>query len=553
MESIIITTQKLIKEILEFIDDSPWKSQYSARLHRLILRTEQPCELAIAGRVKAGKSSFLNALLGEDLAMVGTTETTATINFFRYGFPPDSERPIRVVWDNGLEEYHPRSFLDSLQGNDEEALRKAKGIDRLEYLLQNEMLKEVTLVDTPGTDAIVDEHEKRTDDYFNPIKVALRKKHSDRSKELTERADAVVYITERVATNANKSFLTKYLGTDTNGSSALNAIGVMTKVDISDEVMNDRMQLSGSIAEKLHDELNTVVPVSAGIYRAVKKLQEDGHLTEMQRKLKTIPQRAFSFLLDRDVRYKTEEKIYTKICNEAGAVPLTPEERCELLGTLDWRVFVVIARQLYEFPLNEAIENLIELSGMEQVKKVLENHFFKRSRMIRCHNIAKELWNLFFDLKQNGIHNLREEIKDCDRFEKFISSQPITSLENLQAADKLCQFIARYAITPEKLERLQTGIEELKVKIESLQYDLSYIDEGNEALLSLDKCQTLFSQEEQEELRVLFGLYGMEMRPTDEAYIADRSRYWRIQGNKSLHSERKQLAEKAIKFYGTIK
>lgn len=553
MESIIITTQRLIKEMLEFIDDSPWKSQYSARLHRLILRTEQPCELAIAGRVKAGKSSFLNALLGEDLAMVGTTETTATINFFRYGIPPDPERPVRVVWDNGLEEYHPRSFLDSLQGNNEEALLKAKGIDRLEYLLQNEMLKEVTLVDTPGTDAIVDEHEQRTDDYFNPAKVALCKKHSDQSKELTERADAVVYITERVATNANKSFLTKYLGTDTNGASALNAIGVMTKVDISDEVMNDRIQLSSSIAEKLHEELNTVVPVSAGIYRAVKKLQHEGRLMEMQQKLKTIPQRAFDFLLDRDVRYKTDEKIYPKICNESGAIALTPQEREELLGTLDWRVFVVIARQLYEFPLDEAIGNLIELSGMEQVKEVLENHFFKRSRMIRCCKVTQELRDIFYDLEQNGIHNLRNEMRDYDHFKKFISSQSVTSPDNLQIADKLRQFIARHTITPEKLESLQMGIKELKVKVEILQADLFHIDEGTQALLLLDKSQTLFSREELEELKVLFGLYGMEMQPNDEAYIAKRYAYWWGQYNRSLHSERKRLAQQAAGFYGTIK
>lgn len=540
----------MINEILEFVDRSPWRSQYSARLQRLILRTEQPCELAIAGRVKAGKSSFLNALLGEDLAMVGTTETTATINFFRYGIPPNPERPVRVVWSNGLEEYHPRSFLDSLQGNSTEVLERAKGIERLEYLLGNEMLKEVTLIDTPGTDAIVDEHEQRTDDYFSPAKEALRKKHNDQSKELTERADAVIYITERVPTAANKSFLTTYLGTDVGGASALNAIGVMTKVDISDEVLKDRLLLSSNIAEKLHEELNTVVPVSAGIYRAMKILQAEGRLEEMQGKLKTIPRKAFEFLLDRDIRYKTDEKIYAKICTENGVVPLTPQERCRLLGTLDWRVFVVIAQKLYELPLNEAIETLIELSGMEKVRTILEDLFFKRSKMIRCSSIARELHEMLDDLERNGLYALRKEIGDRTRFEEFISSHPCEA--NSKTADKLRRFIAVHIKTAKEMDEMQMGIKRLKEKLEILQVEMSQIDESNCALVLLNKNQILFSQEELEELRILFGLYGSEKQSSDKTYISGRQQYWRMQMNCALEAERKQLAQQAMMAYGTV-
>lgn len=68
------------------------------------------------GRVKAGKSTFINALLGvgEDLATVGTTETTATINYFRYGNPADPERPVRCYWRGGGYEDCSASFLHQL-------------------------------------------------------------------------------------------------------------------------------------------------------------------------------------------------------------------------------------------------------------------------------------------------------------------------------------------------------------------------------------------------------------------------------------------------------
>ncbi|MHB1424406.1 MAG: dynamin family protein, partial [Gemmataceae bacterium] len=49
-------------------------------LDHLAGQVDKPCVLAVVGRMKAGKSTFINALLGEDLAPVGNTETTATIN-----------------------------------------------------------------------------------------------------------------------------------------------------------------------------------------------------------------------------------------------------------------------------------------------------------------------------------------------------------------------------------------------------------------------------------------------------------------------------------------
>ena len=63
-------TQELIKQVLTFMEQSPWRDMYTTRLQVLHEKADFPCELAIAGRVKAGKSSFLNALLGDDLAMV---------------------------------------------------------------------------------------------------------------------------------------------------------------------------------------------------------------------------------------------------------------------------------------------------------------------------------------------------------------------------------------------------------------------------------------------------------------------------------------------------
>src|SRR5687768_2216083 len=94
------------------------------RMEELARQVYEPCVVAVVGRVKVGKSTFVNALLGEDLAKVGTTETTATINYFSYG-TPDPDRPVRCHWHGGQVTDESRAFLDGLQGNDLETLRRA--------------------------------------------------------------------------------------------------------------------------------------------------------------------------------------------------------------------------------------------------------------------------------------------------------------------------------------------------------------------------------------------------------------------------------------------
>lgn len=546
-------TQALITRMLEFINRSPWKGERSARLERLLIRTEQPCELAIAGRVKAGKSSFLNALLGDDLALVGTSETTATINFFRYGVPQDPERPIRVIWEDGREEFHPRSFLDSLQGNSKEVLERAQGINRLEYFVPNEMLRNVTLVDTPGTDAIVDEHEERADDYFSKEKEVLRAKHSDQSKVLTERADAVVYITERVPTQSNKSFLTRYFGNEGHASSAMNAIGVMTKIDLmvsnTGEVMpaDEVKQMSDRVAQALKDELNDVMPVSAGIYRAVNRLKESGQLETMWQQLKRIPDTFFKKLLANEQRFLTEEKIYAKRCDEAGIRMLSTEERAYLLGQLDWRVFMVVAEYLYRYPLDEAVERMISYSGMEQVREILEKHFFQRSRIIRCSAIVKELHRLLVEMERDELYYKRREMNNRDLFCDFINTHPQA---HTAIAEELRRFVADNSITQQEVTDYQHEIEQLLRQVETLQMEFAQTTESNEALVLLHKCRNDFSVKELQELERLFGLYHHD---GGEPLVGTRQRYWRskemtMRGDKDVM----RVIELAIQAYGDL-
>src|SRR3712207_3030352 len=198
------------------------------RLETLAGQVGEPCVVAVVGRVKAGKSTFVNALLGEDLAKVGTTETTATINYFTYG-DPDPERPVRCHWRSGRTTDESREFLDSLQGNDLETLRRADGIDHLEYFLPNPLLKQITLVDTPGTGAVVEEHQNRTAEFVR-LNNQLRDRHDRDTRRLGDTADAVIYLVGQVAKSTDQAFLREFTQETGGRSSALNTIGVLSKI-----------------------------------------------------------------------------------------------------------------------------------------------------------------------------------------------------------------------------------------------------------------------------------------------------------------------------------
>ncbi|GIW83366.1 MAG: hypothetical protein KatS3mg105_5173 [Gemmatales bacterium] len=170
-------------------------------LDALANEVDQPCIIAIVGRMKAGKSSFLNALLKDDLAKVGVNETTATINRFVYG-NPDPERPVRCHWRDGRVTSESRAFLDCLQGSDSETIQRAMEIQYLEYALPNEMLRETVLVDTPGMCTTVDEHKERTAEFLQLAR-QLGNEHTKRTQELGSQADAR-YLPRRRGWQANR-------------------------------------------------------------------------------------------------------------------------------------------------------------------------------------------------------------------------------------------------------------------------------------------------------------------------------------------------------------
>jgi small GTP-binding protein len=128
-------------------------------LSQLVEGLDELFLLVVVGEFNSGKSAFINALIGQTVLTEGVTPTTSQINILRYG--PQAGQRIR----NGdvLEVFHPAPFL-----------------------------REISLVDTPGTNAVIERHQELTE-HFVP------------------RSDLVIFVTsaERPFTQSEREFLTR--------------------------------------------------------------------------------------------------------------------------------------------------------------------------------------------------------------------------------------------------------------------------------------------------------------------------------------------------------
>jgi len=117
--------------------------------------------VVIAGEYNSGKTAFINALLGDSFLKTGITPTTDKITILKYG--------------------------DSQQ---EKIIEPGKSSIELPVSL----LKDVRIVDTPGTNAILREHESLTTDFI-------------------PRSDIVIFITsvDRPFTESEREFLNKII------------------------------------------------------------------------------------------------------------------------------------------------------------------------------------------------------------------------------------------------------------------------------------------------------------------------------------------------------
>jgi small GTP-binding protein len=145
----------LLERLAGFLEDFGSPSEDVSLVRQKLVDLEELFLLVIVGEFNSGKSAFINALLGEDeLSREGVTPTTDRITVLRYGEQP-AERERR---EGVLEKEYPNDFL-----------------------------REVAIVDTPGTNAIIRHHEELSRGFVPRSDLVLFVTSSDRPFTESER------------------------------------------------------------------------------------------------------------------------------------------------------------------------------------------------------------------------------------------------------------------------------------------------------------------------------------------------------------------------------
>ena len=104
----------------------------------------------VAGEAKRGKSSLVNAFLGQAVLPVGVTPLTAVATTVRYGDNPH----VHVRFADGHEERHPHAALDDLVTEHGNPANRRGIVSVIVYVDAPVLADGVELVDTPGTGSV---------------------------------------------------------------------------------------------------------------------------------------------------------------------------------------------------------------------------------------------------------------------------------------------------------------------------------------------------------------------------------------------------------------
>lgn len=356
----------LVDDLTELLDRAAASARTGEDRARLVdarSRLAGPLRIAIAGKVKAGKSTLLNAILGEELAPTDAGECTKIVTWYHEGTSPQ----VTVYPLTGPGTVRPwtrdSGALDVDLGD-----LVAAGIDRIDVGWPTSKLRGMTVLDTPGIASISADISERTqrvlaaDDGRVPV------------------ADAVLYLMRHTHAS-DVRFLESFHDDELAHGTPMNSVGVLSRADEIGSCRLDAMEVADRIARRYESDPRlrrlcpVIVPVNGLLAFAATTLREVEY--------------AMLATLARADRAEVEQLLLTadRFLHRTTGVPLTEIEREHLmdrLGLFGVRLSVELIRVGHVTSAVELAAELVERSGLDRLRSVLTRQFEQRGRILKA-------------------------------------------------------------------------------------------------------------------------------------------------------------------------
>jgi hypothetical protein len=347
-------------------------TQAREQAEAVVDRLSGPLRVAIAGRVKAGKSTLLNALVGERLAPTDAGECTRIVSRYQRGPSYEVVARLRDGRREPLAFSRGNGSLDVKLGG----LREADVLT-IDVSWPTSTLETITLIDTPGLASLNDENSRRTREFLE----FDENKPSD--------ADAVIYLM-RHAHRSDVAFLDAFMDRSVTAASPVNAVAVLSRADEIGAGRLDAMESAGRIAQRYStdSELSSlcaaVVPMAGLLAETGLTLRED-EVASLRMLAGTPADVLDKMLLSAD-----------QFCDVSSS-ELTVELRRDLLDRLGLFGVRLALREIREGRASTAAHLgpiLVEASGLGALRTLISRHFMPRARVLQARSAIVALRSL---------------------------------------------------------------------------------------------------------------------------------------------------------------
>ncbi|HEX5346262.1 MAG TPA: dynamin family protein [Pseudonocardiaceae bacterium] len=345
---------------------SQLSAEVDAELAACQRRLDEPLRVALAGTLKSGKSTLLNALVGEEIAPTDATECTRVVTWFCGSAGPR----IELTHDGGRRTSLPVLRTDGRLRLDLGPVT-ADRVERLEVGWPSSLLDQYTLVDTPGTSSNSRDVSARTLAFLTP-------------DDGTCEADAIVYLM-RSLHSADVALLRKLHEHAATGRGPLGIVGVLSRADETDGGQTTSLDGARAASAQLRaaHELN-------GLHRdflAVSGLLALRGQTLRQQEFSTLDQLA---ALPDDVREAVLVSPGRFVTTELATPAAGREQLLTAFGMVGIRIAISLIRGGARDAPALAAE-LVRHSGLNDLHRTLRARFGSRNRQLKAHSALRTL------------------------------------------------------------------------------------------------------------------------------------------------------------------